>query len=270
MIPKIIHYCWFGRNPKPKLAERCIASWKKYCPDYEIVMWNESNFDVNCCDYVREAFEKQKWAFVSDYARFWILYHYGGLYFDTDVEIIKPLDDLISKGAFMACEAVPRNVPGQIAPGLGIAAASGHRLYKEILEFYEEKHFVLEDGSQNMQTIVEYTTELLKTKGFIGNGSVEIVEGIYIYPPEYFCPMSYYTGITTITRHTYTIHHYTASWKTEEEKQVIVDMQKYSRIFGNKLGRNFAEYKMAFAKNGIPGILGLTQKKIEKRKNKEN
>ncbi len=105
MIPKIIHYCWFGGNPLPDDAKNCIASWKKYFPDYEIKEWNESNFDLNCCPYVKEAYEAKKWAFVSDYARFWILYHHGGLYFDTDVEVIKPFDDILSRGGFMGQEA---------------------------------------------------------------------------------------------------------------------------------------------------------------------
>ena len=104
MIPKIIHYCWFGGNPLPELAVKCIESWKKYCPDYEIKRWDESNFDLNCCDYVKEAYRAKKWAFVSDYARFKVLYDEGGLYFDTDVELIKPIDDIIERGPFMGAE----------------------------------------------------------------------------------------------------------------------------------------------------------------------
>ena len=105
MIPRIIHYCWFGGNQLPELAQKCIESWKKYFPDYEIKEWNESNFDLNCCDYVKEAYTAKKWAFVSDYARFWILYNYGGLYFDTDVEVIRDMSEIVNRGAFMGCEA---------------------------------------------------------------------------------------------------------------------------------------------------------------------
>ena len=108
MIPKIIHYCWFGRNPLPELAQKCIASWKKYLPDYEIKEWNEDNFDVNIIPYTAEAYAAKKYAFVSDYARFWILYKYGGIYFDTDVEVIRPIDDIIAKGNFMGCETDAR------------------------------------------------------------------------------------------------------------------------------------------------------------------
>ena len=109
MIPKIIHYCWFGHNPLPELAKKCIASWKNYFPDYEIKEWNESNFDVNAIPYTEEAYKQKKYAFVSDYARFWILYHYGGLYFDTDVEVIKPMNEIIERGPFMGCENTAKN-----------------------------------------------------------------------------------------------------------------------------------------------------------------
>ena len=112
MIPKIIHYCWFGHNPLPPLALKCIASWKKYLPDYEIKEWNEENFDVNIIPYTREAYAAGKYAFVTDYARFWILYKYGGIYFDTDVEMIRPIDDIIAAGGFMGYETVSEHVLG--------------------------------------------------------------------------------------------------------------------------------------------------------------
>ena len=142
MIPKIIHYCWFGGNPLSELAQKCISSWKKYFPEYEIKEWNESNFNLQCCDYVKEAYEAKKWAFVSDYARFWILYHEGGLYFDTDVEVIKPIDDIINNGAFMGCERTGNYGLG-VNPGLGIGADPGISLYKEILDDYEKSHFIM-------------------------------------------------------------------------------------------------------------------------------
>ena len=133
MISKKIHYCWFGGNPLPELALKCIESWRRFLPDYEIIEWNESNFDVYCCEYVQEAYEAKRWAFVSDYARFKILYENGGLYFDTDVEIIKPMDDLISKGGFMGCE---EETALSVAPGLGLGVSPGLGLYKELLESY--------------------------------------------------------------------------------------------------------------------------------------
>lgn len=214
MIPKVIHYCWFGGNPLPPLAEKCIASWKRFLPDYEIKEWNEQNFDVNIIPYTAEAFQAKKYAFVSDYARFWILYHYGGLYFDTDVEVIKPMGSIIAKGAFMGCEQDSK--PGielTVAPGLGLAVESKHEIYKAILEEYDSFHFLNEDGSNNDKTVVEYVTEILKKHGLRNSPGIQNVDGINVYPSEYFCPRNTVTKRMHITNNTYTIHHYMASWK---------------------------------------------------------
>ena len=154
-IPKTIHYCWFGRNPLPSLAIKCIASWKKYLPDYEIKEWNEDNFDVNVVPYTREAYAAKKYAFVSDYARFKILYEEGGLYFDTDVEVIKPFDDIIARGAFMGCERDAGDRGGAcVNPGLGLGANPNFGLYKEILDLYATLHFSYPEGSLNLKTVV--------------------------------------------------------------------------------------------------------------------
>lgn len=238
-IPKVIHYCWFGGNPLPELAKKCIASWEKFCPDYEIKEWNESNFDIHCCAYVKEAYEEKKWAFVSDYARFWILYHEGGLYFDTDVEIIAPLDELVSRGSFMGCEfLVEQNnsVKNMVNPGLGLAAAPGLGLYKEIIDFYNHHHFYYEDGSLNKTTVVEYTTEILKKHGLVLKNEIMQVEGMYIYPPEYFCPKNYVTGEIHITSNTKTIHHYSASWHSKEEQFLHKIAERCIKICGLKWG----------------------------------
>ncbi len=234
MIPKIIHYCWFGGNPLPELAIKCIESWKKYLPDYEIKEWNESNFDINCCAYVREAYEAKKWAFVSDYARFWILYQYGGLYFDTDVELIKSIDDLIVKGAFMGCE--PWNAAPALSdiktkeaanPGLGLAAAPGLGLYKEVLDDYECDHFTITEKG-GPPTVVERMTKILLRHGLKDDNDIQFIEGIYIYPSEYFCPLDYGTGQMTITENTRSIHHYVASWHSNIEKKIIKIQQRYA------------------------------------------
>ena len=218
MIPKIIHYCWFGGNPLPEDAKKCIASWKKYLPNYEIKEWNESNFDANCCPYVKEAYEAQKYAFVSDYVRFYVLYQEGGLYFDTDVEVIKNMDSIIVAGNFMGFEkslATKQQeggmnpVPGLgVNPGLGLGVKSGLALLGELLDFYKAKeHFAIEDG-----TVVDYTTNLLRKHGLVEEHRMQKVAGITIYPADYFCPMDSTTGITTITQNTVSIHHYSCSW----------------------------------------------------------
>lgn len=217
-IPKIIHYCWFGNGPLPKLAHKCIASWKKYLPDYEIKEWNETNFDVNILPYTREAYAAHKYAFVSDYARFWILYNYGGIYFDTDVEIIKPLDELLIKGAYMGCERDNYDTFHHVNPGLGIAAPAQNSFYKELLEGYTSRHFLLSNGQTDLTTIVVYTTEHLKRHGLQSSNEVQHIAGITIYTREYFCPLEMTTGALCITDHSYTIHHYSGSWMSLKER----------------------------------------------------
>lgn len=238
MIPKVINYCWFGGNPLPDDAKRCISSWKQYFPDYEIKEWNETNFDLDSCDYIKEACQAKKWAFVSDYARFWILYKYGGLYFDTDVEVIKSMDDLVEKGPFMGEEAgLPNCSKSECNPGLGLAAGPGLGLYQEILDYYYTQHFINSDGSLNQETVVTRTSNILRKHGFKGDGSIEYVDGIYIYPPEYFCPMNYSTGKTLITENTRSIHHYSATWHSSLE-DLIIQIERCGK------GKRSMEYRL--------------------------
>lgn len=213
MIPKIIHYCWFGGKPLPDLALKCISSWKKYLPDYEIKEWNEQNFDVEMVPYIAEAYQAKKYAFVSDYARFWILYHYGGLYFDTDVELIRPMDDIINHGAFMGCENVAEEVLTlAVNPGLCLGCNLGLSFYSDMIELYSKQHFQKSDGRLDLKTVVEYTTELLVKCGLKNINEIQLVADIYIYPSEYFCPINVVTKRLQVTEKTYTIHHYAGSW----------------------------------------------------------
>ena len=218
MIPKIIHYCWFGHKPLPSLALKCIASWKKYLPDYDIKEWNENNFDTNIIPYVKEAYEAKKYAFVSDFARFWILYHYGGLYFDTDVEIIRNMDDIIDRGPFMGRELDLKSQLATIGanPGLGLGCNPGLSLYKEIIDYYSQIHFVKEDGNLNLITVVDHTTEILVKYGLQNKDEIQKCAGIFIYPKEYFCPKSYEDRRIVITQNTRTIHHYAESWVPDD------------------------------------------------------
>jgi mannosyltransferase OCH1-like enzyme len=219
MIPHVIHYCWFGGKPLPKLAVDCIASWRKYLPGYEIKEWNESNFDVNIIPYTSEAYAAKKYAFVSDYARFWILYHYGGVYFDTDVEVIQPLAPLLEKGAFMGTEnRIDR--PGQqlrVNPGLGLACESGMPIYKKLLALYDERHFNV-DGKLDLTTIVKITSDFLFSKGMRNSNEFQQVEGINIYPAEYFASRTNAEQIIKRTAHSYCIHHYARSWESPHVK----------------------------------------------------
>ena len=214
MIPKIIHYCWFGHAPLPPLAVKCIASWKKFLPDYEIKEWNESNFDVNMIPYTAEAYKARKYAFVSDYARFWIIYHYGGVYFDTDVEIIRSMDDILSKGPYMGFEWNPgRNTYGSVAPGLGFAADKGNKVIKMILDSYAQSNFEINPITlRPSATVIEFTTDVLVKCGLEKKKGIQNVSGINVYPAEYFAPIHFITKRLHITSNTHTIHQYMASW----------------------------------------------------------
>ncbi len=214
-IPKTIHYCWFGRKPLPKSAQKCIASWRKYLPDYKIIEWNEDNFDVNAIPYTAQAYAAGKYAFVSDYARMTILYRYGGLYFDTDVELIKPLADIIANGPFMGYEIDP--VPktsslGYVNPGLCLGAIPGMTLYKKMIDLYHSLTFTFVDGSHNQKTIVCYTTEILKNSGLLPKSGIQTVDGVTIYPKEFFNPLDDATGKLSATRNTRSIHWYSKTW----------------------------------------------------------
>lgn len=220
MIPKIIHYCWFGSSPLPHLAKNCIASWERFFPDYEIKKWDENNFDVDSIPYTHEAYEEKKYAFVSDYARFKILYEHGGIYFDTDVEVIKPMDDIILRGPFMGCEQganTNTNSLPQVAPGLGLGVNPGLRLYKEFIDLYSNLHFRTHSGKLNLKTVVEYATELLAQHGLKDTCEIQQVAEVYIYPKEYFNPREHVKDLN-ITPNTRSIHHYAGSWLPASER----------------------------------------------------
>ncbi len=236
MIPKIIHYCWFGGNPLPEDAQKCIASWKKFMPDYEIKEWNESNFDVNITPYTKEAYEARKYAFVSDYARFWVLYHYGGLYFDTDVEVIKPFDDIVAKGPFMGNEIDGSETSAiMVAPGLGLGATANMKLYDEILQYYNSVHFMEAPGNMNMSyAVVKITTDHLLKYGLKNSAEIQQVEGFTIYPKCYFNPFEDATGKLNILPETHSIHWYSKTWLNVSPLR-----QKISRLAHRIFGVHF-------------------------------
>lgn len=260
MIPKTIHYCWFGGNPLPGDALKCIESWRKYCPNYEIKEWNESNFDFSDCQYAMEAYNAGKWAFVSDYARFKILYEYGGLYFDTDVEVIRLLDDLVAAGPFMGFESGT-----SAAPGLGLAANPGLGFYKTMIDKYKLLHFLRTDGTYNLKTIVVYTTEELIKAGLQKVPGIQTVSGITLYPSEYFCPKDCMTGILNITDNTYSIHHFKASWYSELQTCTA----ELTKKFCGKMPRTVAEYLAALLANlkinGVCATFSLIIREILRR-----
>lgn len=271
MIPKVIHYCWFGGNPLPEEYKTYIASWKKYCPDYEIREWNEQNFDVCACNYIQQAYESKKWAFVSDYARFKVLYEYGGVYLDTDVELLKDLTPIVEKGAFLAQERdLYNNV--SVNAGLGLAFPKGHPLLKEIIDGYHTRDFIIDGTPDTKYNVVSYVTDIMRAHGFDPTyKGCQQYKDVTVYPPEYFSPMDFYSGQTEITDQTYSIHHYGYTWGSSIEKKNNERLRKMIKIYGRSKGPriwyllSLPTFAATYIKdNGVKGFLKQVAKKIGK------
>lgn len=234
-IPKVIYYCWFGKGSMPSLAEKCIESWKKYCPQYKIVCINEDNFDITQNKYAKQAYEAGKWAFVSDYARLKVLYEQGGVYFDTDVELIKPIDKLIEENGYMGFDD-----NGVVSTGLGFACEKGNEVVGALLADYDDIPFILPDGSYDLTPCPDRNTKVLLNLGMDINNKNQIFMGIRMLPEDFLCPMKYYTGKKKITKNTYSIHHFSASWISATAKRTIfvkriVGVKLYNKLYGKFL-----------------------------------
>ncbi|MBQ2737869.1 MAG: glycosyl transferase [Clostridia bacterium] len=212
MIPRIIHYCWFGKGPLPELASDCIASWRRLCPDYEIRLWCEDSFDISSNPYVKEAYEAKKYAFVTDYVRLYALYTVGGVYMDTDVELIKPLDGLLSNEVFSGFESKDK------IPTAVMGAVAGHKTVKYLLDYYEDRHFMLADGSLDTTTNVEIITDMMSSRGLCADGEHQTVEGFTLYPMNVLCPDLKRLDDGEYMRDTVAVHHFMGSWKSERRK----------------------------------------------------
>ena len=195
MIPKIIHYCWFGRGPMPEDNLKCIESWKKFLPDYKLMLWNEDNYDVNSIKFTRQAYQKKKYAFVIDPVRLQLLREHGGIWLDTDIEIIKNLDPLLELPAFMSFESDTLLHTGIVGSEKGAAWTD------EYWKYMNRKPFIRWNG-------------ILKKRGVKLDNTFQIYDdSLHIFPKDYFCPKDYKTGKITITDNTYCIHHFAGSWK---------------------------------------------------------
>lgn len=259
MIPKTIHYCWFGGNPLPELAQKCIASWKTHCPDYDIIEWNESNFDINCCNYVHEAYKWQKWAFVSDVARLYALVTQGGIYMDTDVEVIKCLDSILCYEAVSGFES-----DTSIPTGL-MACQKGHPLFVELLHEYDGIHFIKEDKTYDMTTNVTRITNICLKYGLKLNNTLQTVNGFTLFPKDYFCPKDCETGNLTITDNTYTIHHFDGSWLSAEDKDFGECRKKYQKFLPYKVAGYLAKFNTTLKYHGLSKTFHDTFQWMKKR-----
>ena len=245
MIPKIIHYCWFGGNPLPEDTLRYIESWKRFCTDYEIKEWNETNFDVHCCKYVEEAYAAKKWAFVSDYARFLALYKEGGIYFDTDIEALKSFDDLLGYNAFFGFGRKSLTLPV-------FGSASKQQCIADILEDYSHRSFVKEDGSYDTTTI-ELTAQrvLLENYGLKLNWKKQVLrDNIAILPKDCFSSTDWATGIVSKNPNLYVIHYAEASWMDDDTRNLLMVRRQLIKMFGKTMGNLIGDFYTYKKKNG--------------------
>lgn len=226
-IPKVIHYCWFGGKELSESAQKCIASWRRFLPDYEIKQWDESNFDVNIIPYTEQAYSIGKYAFVSDYARMWVMYHCGGVYFDTDVETIRPFDEILAHGGFMGFET-----DKDVNPGLGMALPQGSKIALEVMREFEHTQFLNGDGRFNPQGIVPITTGVLKKHGLMADGSMQQLDELMVYPKDWFNPLDAATGRLRKTENTHSIHWYSKSWMDSQSRWRTLMSQWSHRLFG--------------------------------------
>lgn len=232
MIPRIIHYCWFGRGPMPELALKCIESWHRFMPDYEYRLWNEDSFDVTRVPYVKEAYEARKFAFVTDCVRLYALYTEGGIYMDTDVEVLKPYDDLLELSGFTGYEGSK-----YLPPVTGtMASEPGNAWVKEQLDSYQGAHFLLPDGSLDTTTNTVRITRIMKDGGFVPDGKKQVYKDMHIFPVEYFCPRQT-TGEILITENTYCDHHFLGSWDDTKTNSAI------RRLLGPKVMTSLIKLK---------------------------
>jgi len=226
MIPKVIHYCWFGDSRMPPLARRCIRSWKRRCPGYQFVKWNEHTFDLDKCPpYVREAYAAKMWAFVTDFVRLKVVYEHGGIYLDTDVELLRSLDTLLDNHAFFGL-----GDKLTVATGLGFGAEQGASILLELMEDYKDISFKLPDGSFDKTPCPVRNKHIFQHHGLLEKDQQQrLTDGSLILPKEYLCPLSYVTQRKTITQHTISIHWYSASWLNDVERSNLMEKQKENR-----------------------------------------
>ena len=223
MIPKKIHYCWFGGNPKPKSVQKCIASWKRHCPDFEIIEWNEDNFDINMNGYTKMCHRENKYAFLSDYVRLLMVEQQGGVYFDTDVEVVKPIDKLLEYDAFYCFET-----PDFVATGLGFGSVAHSKGIRAMLAEYDQ----LLDGNKGVIGCPGLNTLALEKLGLQKNGQRQELDGEIVLPSEYMNPFDPTTGIMRKTENTVSIHWYSAAWLSPWRRLRVKLMRPLHRIFG--------------------------------------
>lgn len=264
MIPKVIHYCWFGGNDMPAIAARCIESWKKYCPDYEIVEWNENNFDISSAPiYVQQAYSAKKWAFVTDYVRLDVIYQHGGIYLDTDVELIKCLDPLLTYNGYFGYESYDGNL--RINTGLGFGAIPELQILKDLMDDYTECRFLTEDGGYDLMPCPQRNAPIFAKYGAAGDRKKQLLDdNVLILPKEYLCPLDYQTGRKNVTEDTLSIHWFSASWVDEAVKKYKRRLDSLARFMGRHNADVILGVISCIKKEGITSYVAKRVKKYVK------
>ena len=265
-IPKIIHYCWVGGQEKPASVQYCIESWKKFCPDYVIKEWNESNYDFSKNEYMKQAYEAKKWGFVPDYARLDIIYEYGGIYLDTDVELLKSFDEVLNQAAFMGFENTGDGV-FFVNCGHGFGAEPHHKIIGDARNLYEHINFINEDGTYNMLPSPHYTTQTLKKYGMVQENKDQQLSDMIVYASDVLCPKNFRTGEINISKRTISIHHFTASWMDEKIKEEFARQQRLEKHLGKKGTQKYLWLESVFKKySGMQMITKLPGRLLNKTK----
>ncbi len=259
-IPKIIHYCWFGGNQLPEETIQYMESWKKFCPDFKIKEWNENNFDIHCCKFVEEAYTAKKWAFVSDYVRFYAMYKEGGVYIETDCEVVKPIDELLEYGAFF----------GRAGDDMTLSMCGtekGHPVAAAFLKRYNSKRFINQDGQFDMTAInKELYNILCEQFGLEDRDEFQVLDGnTAIYPEEYFFSYDYETGLFHKSPKLYVIHYGEGSWLDEITKRQLKCQHEAVKKFGARFGVPMGKLKFYFDTQGVVGTVKIVVGAIARR-----
>lgn len=260
-IPKVIHYCWFGGRPHPESVVRCMDSWRRLLPDYRIIEWNETNFDVNSHDYTREAYAAGKFAFVTDYVRLKVLHAHGGVYMDTDVEVLKSLNRFLQHASFSGFED-ENNIPTAV-----MGSQAGNEWMRLLLADYDGRHFTRADGTQDLTTNVSRITRTTQRQyGLPMDNAFHDVAGVLtLYPKDYFCPKSYSTGIITRTGNTHAVHHFSGSWRPEEWRSYKAAQGRLNRLFGTRVGGQLLAVRHVYLTEGMAALPGRVARGLQRR-----
>ena len=261
-IPKVIHYCWYGNGAYSDEMNKCLMSWSRYCPNYEIIRWDESNTNLEENTFVKQAYQSGMYAFVADYVRLKVLYLYGGIYMDTDVELVRSLDDLLGNTAFSGFES-----DSTVQTGL-IASTARTPVFRNLLQYYEKRHFIARNGQMDTTTNVTIMTAYFQQNGLQPNNQQQTICGIVFYPKDWFCPKDWETRIVNITKNTYAIHHFKESWRTKAEKNHTILQGKLAKKYGKTVGKLISYFPYAvdiFRENSIKQGVRFIFHKVKKK-----